>query len=180
MLMGVRLCGCSGEAGPEAEQEAEQEAWALLLPPCRCSARMGVGQLDAGSDGGGSSGESGGGSGGGSGRLGGSSDGSGDESSDESDGGSDGGSGGRSSGGGGGGSRAGDAFTPADVVLANHRLLGAGFARQPAEIEVPLCLQPYAITPATPRDHACNPMRSRLQPYAITPATLRDSSCNPM
>ena len=25
------------------------------------------------------------------------------------------------------------------------------------EIEVPLCLQPYAITPATLCDHACNP-----------------------
>ena len=143
--MGVRLCGGSGEAGPEAEQEA----WALLLPPCRGSARMGVDQLDASSDGG----ESGGGSGGGSGRPDGSSDGSSDESSDESDGGSSGGS----SSGGGGGSRAGEALAPADIVLANHRLLGAGFARQPAEIEVPLCLQPYAITPATLCDHACNP-----------------------
>ena len=139
--MGVRLCGGSGDAGPEAEQEA----WALLLPPCRGSARMGLDQLDASSDRGGS--------GGGSGRPDGSSDGSSDESSDESDGGSSSGS----SGGGGGGSRAGEALAPADVVLANHRLLGAGFARQPAEIEVPPCLQPYATTPATLCDHACNP-----------------------
>ena len=149
MLMGVRLYGGSGDAGPEAEQEA----WALLLPPCRGSARMGLDQLDASSDGGGS--------GGGSGRPDGSSDGSSDESSDESDGGSSSGSSGGSSsgssGGGGGGSRAGEALAPADVVLANHRLLGAGFARQPAEIEVPPCLQPYATTPATLCDHACNP-----------------------